>query len=158
MINNITNYKLEHFFDKGFVKDTIQMSIIKHHDGSYELFDKFIVFPKDKEYYVETKNIFGSTSFYSLQNAVTWCIFQNKGKFLEANRIESLDKVIQSIDFSISLLKNRIHNESDTEAKLIYSAKLSQDKFKRINALSELSGYKNQAKRWQLDKFNTKKV
>lgn len=156
MIDNITNYKVEHFFNTDFVKDTIQISILKNPEGYYDLFDKYLITPKDKKYYVEVKHSFDTKMFYSLQNAVTWCIFENKKKFSESSRIESLDKIIESLDFSIKMFRSMISKTKDEENLLIYSAKLSQDTAKKQVLLKELTGYKNQAKYWQTHNFMAK--
>lgn len=153
MIKNIEHYKVEHFFNSDFVKDLVKISIIKTTDGSYDLFDRYTIKLIDKKYHIETKHTFSIIEFYSLQNAVTWCIFTQKNKFIEAKRIYSLDKLIEGINFSISSLRSKLNNTDDLDRILIFSGKLSQDEAKKHNLMHELSGYRIQANYWQVNDF-----
>lgn len=157
-MNKINIDKIEHFLNTGFVKNTIQISILKNIDGSYELFGKFKIYEENKKYVVETKYTHSSTFFYSLQNAVTWCIFQKRDKFNESTRIYNLDKIIEGLNFSINRLNSMLNKVTDNENILIYSAKLSQDEAKKYKLNHELQGYKTQAKYWQDTKFTLDKV
>lgn len=153
MIEHIKHYKVEHFFNSDFVKDLVKISIIKNSDGSYELFDKYTIVSKNKKYTIETKHCYDTLEFYTLQNAVTWCIFTQKEKFTEANRIYNLDKVIEGVNFSIMSLKDKLDKSYDLDDITIYSCKLSQDEAKRQQLLYELSSYRSQANYWQRHHF-----
>lgn len=153
MIKNIEHYKLEHFFNSDFAKDLVKISIFKNPDGSYDLFDTYIIKSLDKKYQIETKHVFGTIEFYSLQNAVTWCIFTQKNKFTEANRIYILDKLVESINFSITSLRTKLNNSKDLDNIVIYSGKLSQDEAKKQRLIHELSGYRSQANYWKVNDF-----
>lgn len=153
MIDQIEHYKVEHFFNSDFVKDLVKISIIKNPDGSYELFDKYTIFSKDKKYTVETRYCYDTVDFYSLQNAVTYCIFSHKSKFTEADRIYDLDKILESINFSILSLRSKLLKSNNLENITIYTCKLSQDEAKKQNLLYELSGFRSQANYWQKHHF-----
>lgn len=153
MIEHIEHYKIEHFFKSDFVKDLVKISILRNPDGSYDLFDKYVISSDSKKYIVTTKHCHDAIDFYSLQNAVTWCIFTEKNRIVDASRIYSLDKNIESINFSILSLKTKLKKSSDLDNITIYSGKLSQDEAKRQNLLHELSEYRSQANHWQTHHF-----
>lgn len=152
-MTEISHYKVENFFNSNFVKDLVKISIFKNSDGSYELFDKFIISQKNKKYIVETKYCFDNIDFYSLQNAVTWCIYTQKNRFAESTRIHTLDKIVEGINFSILSLKSKLNKTDDLESVTIYSCKLSQDEAKRQKLLNELFSYRSQAHYWQKHTF-----
>jgi len=151
MIKNIEHYKVQNFFNSDFVKDLVTISIFKNPDGSYELFDTYTIKLIDKKYHIETKHTFETIEFYSLQNAVTWCIYTRKDKITEANRIYNLDKLIEGINFSIFSLRSKLKNTKDLDNIVIYSGKLSQDEVKKHNLIHELSEYRSQANYWQIN-------
>jgi hypothetical protein len=153
MTENLQIKKVENFLKNDAVQSTIKISIFKTPNGEYELFDKYRIKQVDKKYVVEINNVFYQKIFYSLQNAVTYCIFENLNKFIESVRIHDLDKLVESLNFSISVLKSLISKSKDIESKMIYSGKLSQDEAKRTILLNELASYKQQANYWQSHKF-----
>lgn len=156
MTNEIIDNKLENFFSGKFVQDTIKLSIIKLPDGSYILFDKYTISISDNKFLIHDINGEEVNYFHSLQNAVTWCIYQQKHKFSESTRIEVLDKMIEGINFSINMLKNMIRKTANKDNVLIYVAKLSEDEAKRHKFIKELSKYKDQAKYWQFRKLGAR--
>ena len=124
----INEQKIYDFFNKDFIKNISDIAIIKHDDGCYELFDTYLIQgAKNDGYKISVKNTFTEVFFYSLKNAVTWCIFQKRNKIREANRIEHLDKSLESIRNMIVWHKKLIEKVKDSEIKLIYLAKLSYD-------------------------------
>mgnify|MGYP003332683708 FL=1 len=103
--------------------------------------------------------LFRSVFFYSLKNAVTWCIFQKRNKLREANRVEYLDKSLESIRNMIVWHKTLIKKVTDPEIRLIYLAKLSYDDSKRRTLLKELNSFLQEGKGWQNNRlhYNTQK-
>lgn len=153
MTEYFSDYKVAKFFNSDFTKDLVKIAIIKNTDGTYELFDKFTITVINKIYVVENKYNYEKIEFYSLQNAVVYCVFIQKKKYVESNRIYNLDKVLESINFSIVSLKNKIEKTKDKEYALIYSCKLTHDLAKKSKLLHELSSYKKQASYWQVTNF-----
>lgn len=148
--------KVDHFFNKEFVKDTIKLSIIKNDNGTYELFDQYQIISENKRYKVEINHRLDTAYFYTLKNAVTWVIFHKRNRIKELARIQQLDQKVESMDFSISHLKNMIFRSNNVENKTIYSAKLSQDEAVRHRIISELLDYANNASIWQAKLFSRK--
>lgn len=159
-MTNINEEKIYDFFNKDFIRNISDIAILKHEDGSYELFDKYIVQgTKNDGFTVSVKYTFNNVFFYSLKNAVTWCIFQKRNKLREANRVEYLDKSLESIRNMIVWHKTLIKKVTDPEIRLIYLAKLSYDDSKRRTLLKELNSFLQEGKGWQNNRlhYNTQK-
>ena len=110
-MTNTNEEKIYDFFNKDFIKNISDIAILKHDDNCYELFDKYLIQgSKNEGYTVTVKHSFTEVSFYTLKNAVTWCIFQKRNKIREANRIEHLDKSLESIRNMIVWHKTFIGN------------------------------------------------
>ena len=151
IINKITSFlKNELTFNVG------DIVIFKNDNNSYELFNKYII----EQYTSDTYRVrcqFNSVekTFSSIKSAVTWCIFDQRGKFAECNRIEELDRLLQGIDVSISLYKKFINKKSDVGNKLIYMAKLSEYYHKKKSMNGEMTKFIAISKQWQEQKFKT---
>jgi hypothetical protein len=148
--------KVEHFFNKKFVKDTIELSMIKNSDGTYSLFDKYQITLEDEKYKVDIMHVLDAKYFNTLKNAFTWIIFHKKNDFNKLNRIEYLDQKIEGVFFSIGYLKHMIEKTKNAENQVIYSAKLSQDQAVRKKLLSELNEFTEDAKFWHFKAFKAK--
>ena len=67
-MTNINEEKINDFFNKDFIKNISDIAILKHEDGSYELFDKYIVQgTKNDGFTVSVKYTFNNVFFYSLK-------------------------------------------------------------------------------------------
>ena len=151
---DINETKIYEFFNKNFIKQTSEISILKQDEGVYELFGKyFISGSKQTGYKVEINHNLDPKNFFMLRNAVTWCIFDKRNKIRECQRIEHLDKALDSIRVMIDWHKNLAGKSKDTEYKLVYLAKLSYDEGKRRILQKELANYILDAKIWQNSRF-----
>lgn len=95
-------------------------------------------------------------SFSSMRNAICWCIFDKRGKYTLANRIITLDKSISNEEVQINVHKNLFKKSKKTEDKLIFLAKLNEDKFRKSTMYQELEDYINQSDYWQKHQFKLK--
>ena len=148
--------KVENFFHKGYIQDTIQLSILKNEDGTYDLFDKYTIIPENNRYKIEIKYSFDTKYFSTLKNAVTWVIFHKRNHYREMGRIEELDKKIESINFSITYLKAKIQKTKDIENVMIYGAKLSQDEAVKRKLMTELNDFVHNATIWHFGSLKAK--
>ena len=148
--------KVENFFAKGFVKDTIELSILKNPDGTYDLFDRYKVSRENGKYKVEVKYIIDTYYFNNLKSAFTWVIFHKRNFFKHMARVEYLDQKLEGITFSISHLSAMLNKTKDIESQLIYGAKLSQDEVVKKKLLSELNKLIEEAKSWHFKAFAAK--
>lgn len=145
--------KINKFFKKELLTTIPDVGIIKNDDGTYELFDKYVITKKEEYYVLTMKYTFTEKTFSSLKNAVTWCIFDKRNKINILTRIEELDRMIIGSDISINIHKRLIDKCVDKDQKLIYVAKLSQEQLKKKKYTSELLSFIADSKDWQSQRF-----
>lgn len=156
MIDDRTLAKIEKFIPKSYIKDLEDVIVYQNEDGSYELFNKYkIEKSSDNEYIVYIWGI-SSLTFYSLKNAVTWCTYDKRNRVLDSNRIHYLDSGLVRIEAMIEQHQRLVKKANNPDSKLIYLAKLTEEKLHKKHMLSEIGSYINQSKLWQTQRFNRK--
>ena len=157
----ITETEIERKFNKiiglGEINNLQSISIFEIDPNYYVIFGKYYIKKKSKAN-VEVSLINGDVvhSFFSIRNAICWCINDFRGKFLNADRIISLDRGISSEEVQISVHKNLFKKAKTTDDKLIFLAKLNEDKLKRQSMYKELDSYIGESDYWQQKKFRLK--
>lgn len=139
------------------IKKLESISIFELAKNSYVVFGKYFVTKKSKsnvEVAYHNKEVI--YSFSSMKNAICWCIFDMRGKFLDANRIISLDRNIVNEQVQIEIHKKMFSKAKTLEEKLIFLAKLNEEKIKRSQMLNQLSDYIIQSDYWQQLKYRLK--
>ena len=86
---------------------------------------------------------------------MSWCIFDNKNKLNEANRLEQLDQKIDSLTASIKLHNTLIDTSSNIDNKMIYFSKMTQEEYTRNCLLHELNSLNNMVFYWQTQEFKS---
>lgn len=155
-MNTKLTEKINNFFNREFLTGAANIAIFKNDDGSYDLFNKFIISEENGKYKVKKKTSYQTAYFSSLKYAVTYCIYEEKNKILCSQRIEELDRLIFSVDAEIKLHKHLIDKATDIDNKLIYYAKLSDEVLKRNILLKEMVNYVEVSKHWQSQTFSKK--
>lgn len=147
-MNNTSIEKISKFFSPNFLNKLSNIAIVRNEDNTYELFNKYYII-KDNNGFKLVNHLNSDVKYFgSLKNAVIYCIFENKNKFVNANRIEFLDKILSSTEFNIQAHKHLIKKTKDQEYRLIYAAKLTEEETKKKLVLSELSTYVTQSKKF----------
>jgi len=140
---------IDNFIIKEFKKNNVKdWFIIQNNENSYLLFNKFEIVRK-KNYY----NIYQFTNsevqtFYSLKNAVTWCIFENLSKYSEAYAVKNLDYKIESLTFNELYHKKLFNNCKELNQKILYFIKHNEDKKQKILAEEQIESYINTSRYW----------
>lgn len=156
MIDDRTLAKIEKFIPKSYIKDLEDVIVYQNEDGSYELFNKYKIEKlSSNEYNVYIWGI-SSLTFYSLKNAVTWCTYDKRNRVLDSNRIHYLDSGLVRIEAMIEQHQRLVKKANNPDSKLIYLAKLTEEKLHKKQMLSEIGSYINQSKLWQTQRFNRK--
>lgn len=155
-MNKETIDKVENFLNKNFIKEILEFSILKTEEGTYEVFDKYIVSGSKLNFTLSIKNYTESKNFYSLRNAFLYIIFHKLNRFFDYRRIEELDLKLENLSFSIQNLNKLLLNTKDIEGKIILSAKLSQNEALKRKYLKELINYVSMAKAYQFRMLNSK--
>lgn len=155
MIDDRTLGKLEKVISKSYIKDLEDIIVYQNEDGSYELFNKYRIVKTTDEYsvYISANN---PLTFYSLKNAVAWCTYDRRNRVLDSDRIHYLDTGLVRVDAMIEQHQKLAKKAKISDTKLIYLAKLTEEKLQRKQMLSEINSYVYQSKLWQTQRFNRK--
>ena len=132
------------------------IAIFRNNQGIYEVFNSYFIDKKPEGTIVKLHNGDTINSFYNLKNAVCWCIFDKKGRYSTANRIIELDLKLSAVEVSMIVHQKLFKKTKDTDIKLIYLAKLNEDKDKKRQMTSELNGYLEQSDSWQQKSYKLK--
>lgn len=140
--------------DKVTLKKKINdLFIVREDDGTYNLFGKFYITPESTNLYrVNVAHENDTYLFSSLRNAVTWCVFQKNDKKKETNRIAELDALICNLDVQIAQ-HTRLYAKAENTDKYIYSAKLTENRVRKKEAVREIEEYANTSRYLQSKKF-----
>jgi hypothetical protein len=131
--------------------------IFKDTNGTYSLFNKYHIKRKDTtDVVVSLNNGDDVNSFFSMKNAVCWCVLDKIGKYQLADRVINLDMHLSSLEVHISIHSKLFKKAKKTEDKLIYLAKLNQDKLRKTAMSEELSKYIQDSYNWQQKRFGLK--
>jgi len=139
------------------IKAIADVLIERYDNGVYHLFEKYQIKKIKGLYVIDCLTHADELYFYALKNAVAWCIFDKQVNVSTAKRILVLDKGLVGADSNIQLHRTLVRKTKKTEDKLIYLAKMGEEKLKREQMATELAGYLAESKRWQMKKFGTKK-
>jgi len=132
------------------------IAIFQNTNGEYEVFNSYLIDRRPEGAIVKLFNGDTVNSFYNLKNAMCWCIFDKRGKFTSANRIIELDLKISALDVSMSMHQKLFKKTKDTDIKLIYLAKLNEDKCKKRQMTDELTAYLTESDFWQQKNYKLK--
>jgi hypothetical protein len=139
------------------IKAISDVLIERYDNGVYHLFEKYQIKKIKGVYVIDCLTHADELYFYALKNAVAWCIFDKQVNVSTAKRILVLDKGLVGADSNIQLHRTLVRKTKKTEDKLVYLAKMGEEKLKREHMATELAGYLEESKRWQMKKFGTKK-
>lgn len=139
--------------DKQLLRKKIKdLFIVKEEDGSYVLFGKYVVVPKNDMYEIIIDGEANNYTFSSLRNAVTWCVFEKNNKYKEIKRLYELDQMIGSITVHIHQYEKLVRKNSGFE-KDVFLSRLIEEKAKRKQILGEIDQYVQISRFLQTRKF-----
>ena len=154
---NYPEKQLEKLMKTDFVGQLEDVIIFQNPDNSYELFNMYHINKSGtNEYIVKMHTTFTTHNFNTLKHAVAWCTFDKRNMLYQSNRILKLDNLLAGLEVDISLHTKMFKNAKNTDDRLIFLSKLSEDKLKRRHITDELYTYINDSKKWQTRRFNTK--
>jgi hypothetical protein len=149
--------KLNRIISYREMNDLQSISIFELSPNYYSVFGKYYINKKSKTS-VEVLELNGELvhTFFSMRNAICWCINDLRGKYISANRVITLDKNISNEEAQIAVHKLLFKKAKNTDDKLIFLAKLNEEKLKRSKMMGELESYIIESNYWQQSKFNLK--
>lgn len=124
--------------------------IVKNDDGSYFLFGKYNILPRQGFYEVLKEE--NRYDFATLQHAVTWCVFDKNQKYKEIKRIHELDNLISSLQVAIQQHERLVKKKGENAP--IFLAKLYEEKLRKREFLEEMKNFVAISRHWQSKKFN----
>jgi len=157
----IDDAEIERKFNKiisSSVVDEIEsISILEVDPNIFVVFGKYQMHKKSKsEIIVAPIHSDPVHAFTSMRNAICWCIHDLRGKYVAASRIIALDRNIASEEAQLAVHRNLFNKAKNTDDKLIYLAKMNEDKFKRSSMHRELEDLVSESDYWQKNKFRLK--
>ncbi len=143
---------LKRIFSEDEIK-TLNELIVYNTKQGYELFGEFSITKVNGSYLVSklTSNL--SETFYNLKNAVVWATMHKRNMIIDANRVRDLDRTLESTLVSMTVHTKLCEKTKDLDTRLIYSAKLQEDRVKRKLVIRELESYILNTKNWQEKQF-----
>jgi len=132
------------------------IAIFQNENGVYEVFNSYQIHKKPQGAIVKMYNGDTVNTFISLKNAICWCIFHKRCKASTANRIAELDLKLSAIDVSLNMHQRLFKKTKDADNRMIYLAKLNEDKFKKRQMIQELDGYIQESNYWQQKLYQLK--
>lgn len=144
--------KLENFLTKEFsnLRDVVFLKI----DDCYQLFNRYTI-NEDKrgDFVLQISNRNDIYTFYTLQHAVTWCIYDKQAKYSDLKKIHYLDNKLGSLETSIQLYKRLLSQAKNNDDKGLYLVKLNENTIKKKQAQRQMNSYIRSSKIWQDKKF-----
>lgn len=149
--------KLDNMISNSMFAKLQDVVIFQDTDGTYNLFNKYHITKKDINDIVVTLNNGDKVySFFNIKNAVCWCVLDKLGKYSLANRVIDLDMNLSSVEVHMSIHSKLFKKAKNTEDKLIYLAKLNQDRLQKKAMSEELGQYLRDSYNWQQRRFGLK--
>lgn len=151
MKNNV-DQKLNSIIDKS-IAEIENIVVFKDPNGTYNLFNRYLLKKENQEYVVRSLSNDVRGVFCKLKNAVAWCVYDKKNMFYKAKRVSELDRKLSSLTLDIQVHEKLVKNINDNNEKLIYLAKLNEEKLKKKKVNAELEDHIQLANDWQLKDF-----
>jgi hypothetical protein len=154
-MHNKNKNKLKPLLSETVTEKLKEILISRLDDGSYSLFNRYLITVTNDLYIVKIVNDeeLISPVFSSLRYAVTWCTLEQRKKLKEIKRLEELDSLIGSLEIEIEMLSRRILRTADIDDKSIHLAKFYEQKRKKKLLQTEIDLLVQDSKYWQNKKF-----
>lgn len=148
--------KLENSVLRDSIPALQDVSVLQDPNGDYQLFNKYTIRKTKNGVEVFGNSIVGSLFFNTLKSAVAWCTNDRRVKISDAKRILELDRSLCGIETDIQQHQKLAKTAKDVDSKLIYLAKLGEDRLKKKLMTREMDSYIQESRSWQNRRFNAK--
>ena len=126
--------------------------ILPNGNGEYLLFGIYVI-RKERDWYSIHIGDEQINNFSDLKTAVTWATMDHRNLIIESNKVNMLDKQINSSEFNIELYKKMYKKSKDVDMKAIYLNKLQTNTIKKKELTYELDLHIRKMQKWQQSKF-----
>jgi hypothetical protein len=156
MIDNKSVARITRAIPKKVIDELQDLSIIENGPGSYCLYNKYTITKQEQSFVVTLDTTSTEMTFNTLKSAATWCSYDKRNMIVDAKRICILDFKLASVDADIMLHSQLLKRAKTEDGKLIYAAKLTEEKNKKKQIASELNQYIEESVSWQNRRWNKK--
>lgn len=151
--------KIDNFLKKQINHSkAMNVSLIPIDKNSYVMFSKYKV--TDCGHFFEVSTEYDTTNVKTLSNlktAITWCVFNERKKFIDCKKIEQLDFKLASLEIDLIQKTKVLGSIKDEGYKLAYVSKIEEDILKKRILNNQLNRYIMSSKEWQMKKFAASK-
>lgn len=148
--------KLDAFITSSKISDLHDKLIYQDDRGVYHLFNRYTITKTcSGNFIVMLKNSDTSHTFTSLKVATAWCVYDQKNRFYDSDRIKTIDSTLCSLHVDITQHSRMISNRQCGN-KYILLTKLEEERMKVRMLTAEMRMYTNNARHWQIQKFSEK--
>lgn len=146
---------IENFVVKELNQKVKNWFIIQNTENEYLLFNEFKIVKTNVNFEVHhTKNSLCFT-FFSLKNAVTYCICEKFKKYYDSECVKNLDRRLENYSFSQELHKRLFDKCKEGERKLVYLHKFQEDIAQKKKAAEEMNYFISLSRQWLNEKLNS---
>jgi hypothetical protein len=156
MINDKTINRITKAIPKKVMAELQDLSIISDGPGSYCMYNLYHIKKQGETFIVSSETSSLEQPFNTLKSAATWCSYDKRNRIAEAKRIIILDFKLSSVEADITLHTTLLKRAKTADDKLIYAAKLTEEKLKKKQIAEELNGFINESMSWQARRWNKK--
>jgi len=154
MITDKILRKIERVIPKEQIKSLQDIVVYQDEDGTYQLFEQYSIEKVGSSYIVSGNSLSKTLSFSVLKHAVTWCTYDKRNKILDANSILDLDHKISRLESDINIRQAMAKKAKSPDDKLIYIAKLGEDKLRRKQMIEQLDSFVRESRNWQSNRLS----
>ena len=137
---------------KESISELAESVVVQDIDG-YVMFNDFKITQK-ADYFEVTRYISHCKyNFFTLKNAVIWCTMTKRNMIAQADKILQLDKMLEGSVANALVHEHLRKKTKNKDSKILYSAKLQEDKTKKSHILKEIDNFSQEVKKWQYRQF-----
>lgn len=131
------------------VKDTV----ITREGDSYKLFESYLIQKQDVEFLIEKVNFHEKLLLSSLKNSVTWVVLDRMNDIMGAKQLVELDQRLTGLEINIKIYEKLLKKTKDINNKMLFQAKLTEEKRKKTRVVQDLGVLSEKSKKWQIRQF-----
>lgn len=152
-MNKLKVYKALESLVTASVYDKIRDSVITQEGDSYKLFESYKIQKQDIEFIVEKVGYHGDLAFSTLINSVTYVVLDRMNDVMGTKRLVELDQRLTGLEINIKIYEKLLKKTKDTNNRILFHAKLMEEKRKKLRVSNELEILAAKSKKWQLSQF-----
>jgi len=135
------------------VYEKVKDSVITKEGDSYKLFESYLIQKQDVEFLIEKVNFHEKLLLSSLKNSVTWVVLDRMNDIMGAKQLVELDQRLTGLEINIKIYEKLLKKTKDINNKMLFQAKLTEEKRKKTRVVQDLGVLSEKSKKWQIRQF-----